>query len=120
MTHHSYQQVYRGFTQQVENSRIVLSSDPIDVAAITASIEAIQAILTDQILGLSLVSLDPLIAQRLRGLAVEIHKQLRLLHTDHLFLQSAKNSTTRQQRQQQMLERLTLLARYGEMAIGDE
>jgi hypothetical protein len=119
MAHHSYQQVYREFTQQVENSRIVLSSDPIDVAAVAVSITAIQVTLTNQILGLSLESLDPAVAQRLRGLAVEIHKQLRLLHTDRLFLRSAQNDRTLQQRQQQMLERLNLLARYGEMAIED-
>jgi hypothetical protein len=50
---------------------------------------------------------------------VEINKQLRLLKTDCLFLRSAQQTTTQDQRLQQMRDRLVLLERYCEMILGD-
>jgi hypothetical protein len=54
-----------------------------------------------------------------QAIYVEINKQLRLLKTDMLFLQSAKQAATQAQRVQQMRDRLTLLERYCEMILGD-
>jgi hypothetical protein len=49
---------------------------------------------------------------RLGGIHLEIHKQMRLLALDVLFLQTARQATTQHQRQQQMTQRLELLGKY--------
>lgn len=54
----------------------------------------------------------PEIAHRLRAIQVEIDKQLKLLSMDVLFLQTARQATTAEQRQQQMGDRLEQLERY--------
>jgi hypothetical protein len=51
---------------------------------------------------------------RLQAIALEMHKQLRLLQTDQQFLRAARRPETVAQRRSQMQERITLLQRYGE------
>ncbi len=51
-------------------------------------------------------------AALLQSVQTEMRKQMRLLQTDLLFLQSARQAATRQQRYQQIGDRLRLLADY--------
>ncbi len=76
---------------------------------ITKTVQAIDVYFREQILTAT--------AQH-HGIQVEINKQLRLLKTDCLFLRSAKQTTTQDQRLQQMRDRLTLLERYCAMILG--
>lgn len=49
---------------------------------------------------------------RLRSLQTEIHKQLRVLHSDLSFLAAARKAETRQKRRSQIGDRLRLLISY--------
>lgn len=52
-------------------------------------------------------------APRIQAIALEMHKQIRLLQTDQQFLQMARRPETVAQRRSQMQGRITLLQRYG-------
>lgn len=65
-----------------------------------------------QIVALGVEDLDPATAQRVYACQVEIDKQLRLLSMDAMFLQAARQSTTAQQRQQQVRDRIQTLIGY--------
>jgi hypothetical protein len=91
----------------------VLSTRPIDVPNIAQTVQAIEQHFRTQILA---VTTDDNPRQAIH---VEINKQLRLLKTDVLFLRSAKQASTQDQRVQQMRDRLTLLERYCEMILGN-
>ncbi len=54
------------------------------------------------------------LAARFGAIALEMHKQMRLLQTDQQFLQAARRPETVAQRRSQIQERLTLLQRYGD------
>jgi hypothetical protein len=90
----------------------VLSSRPIAVSNIAQAVQAIERHFRDQILA---VTPDD---NPHHAIHVEINKQLRLLNTDALFLRSAKQAATQEQRLGQMRDRLTLLERYCEMILG--
>lgn len=103
---------YQQFQQLVVDAQQACDVTPIDVANIDKTVQAIATYFRDQILSTTTED-DPH-----HAIQVEINKQLRLLNTDGLFLRSAKQSTTQDQRLQQMRDRLTLLQRYCEMIPG--
>ncbi len=53
----------------------------------------------------------------LQSIRVEMHKQLRLLTTDLMFLQAAKQAETQAQRRQEVCDRLTNLQGYCDAII---
>jgi hypothetical protein len=103
---------YQQFQQRVMDAQQASDMTPIDVVNIEKAVQAIAVYFRDQILSTTTED-DPH-----HAIQVEINKQLRLLKTDGLFLRSAKQSTTQDQRLQQMRDRLTLLQRYCEMILG--
>jgi hypothetical protein len=90
----------------------IVSTRPIAMSNIAQAVQVIERHFRDQILA------DTLDDNPHQAIHVEINKQLRLLNTDVLFLRSAKQAVTQDQRLQQMRDRLTLLARYCEMILG--
>lgn len=100
----------------------VLKSATLKSATLKSAIAQLQQHFHSEILGLEDPqrlpphdlggALDPGIAQRLRSLQVEIDKQLKLLAMDVLFLQTARQATTLDQRLQQMGDRLERVDRY--------
>lgn len=76
--------------------------------------------LFQQILNLPWDELDPPMAAPAQAINIEINKQLRLLNMDLMFLSSARQAVTATQRQQQLLDRLTLLLRYCEAILQAE
>ncbi|GAB4468801.1 MAG: hypothetical protein OHK0037_26610 [Elainellaceae cyanobacterium] len=73
-----------------------------------------------QILTLDLSGLDGAIASQIAALHTEMTKQLRLLSMDMMFLQTARQPETVQQRTAQMGDRLRLVMRYCEAVLGEE
>lgn len=65
-----------------------------------------------QIVRLEAEFLDQPFMLQIQAIQTEIYKQLRLLDTDLLFLKAARQSTTMQERKQQMQNRLELLMVY--------
>ncbi|MFM2429948.1 MAG: hypothetical protein RLZZ511_1161 [Cyanobacteriota bacterium] len=82
-------------------------ASPLDCAVIQTSISAIAQHFQTEMLPAT-DALNP-------AVLVEINKQLRLLKTDALFLRSAKQAISQDQRLQQIRDRLSLLDRYCEM-----
>ena len=57
---------------------------------------------------------------QVRSLLVEIDKQMRLIKMDSMFLQTARQAETIQQRASQMRDRLQLLLNYCDALLGTE
>ncbi|MBF2000816.1 MAG: heterocyst frequency control protein PatD [Synechococcales cyanobacterium C42_A2020_086] len=112
-----YQQSYRRLQQILCNLQTALDTANHDL--IQDQLREVQQTF-QAILNLDLASLPTSQAVRLQSYQTEINKQLRLLNTDLLFWQSARQSATQQQRQAQAQHRLTLLLRYCEAILGEE
>jgi hypothetical protein len=130
-----YQRQYREFSQQVSQVRghVALPIPPnepqalvLRAAFLKSEIMQLQHNFRDGICGLTAIAdatvsendpvivneLPPEITHRLRAIQVEIDKQLKLLAMDVLFLQTARQATTAEQRQRQMSDRLEQIERY--------
>jgi hypothetical protein len=54
-----------------------------------------------------------------RAIRTELHRGMKLLEMDLIFFRSAKQETTKQQRQKAIVSRLEQLRGYGEIILGD-
>jgi len=88
--------------------------------ALMAAVAAMTQQFQPQILALPWAEMDEAIALRLQSIQTEISKQLRLLAMDTMFLKTARQPETSQQRRQQMGDRLDLLLRYCEAILATE
>jgi hypothetical protein len=105
-------QEYQEFGRQCEKCREDLMLEGLP-SAIKGSVDALQNIFIACLATIEHRTLEPTVADRLQAFNVEINKQLKLLRTDCLFLQTAKQSATIAHRQAQMLKRLDLVKTYG-------
>ena len=108
--YHHFQQMLHQMQAQLEQS---------DHLQIQEALTAAQTYFQEQILSLDPETLEPTDAARIYSFQVEINKQLRLLSTDLMFLQTARLSATQSQRRQMIGDRLTLLLRYCEGVLGE-
>jgi hypothetical protein len=106
-----YYQPYQQFKQDVETLRNDLRSDA-EADRLKLAIAALQNYFQTQIWTLDLHSLGSTVEHQVQSIQVEIDKQLRLINMDALFLQAARQETTRIQRRQQIDQRLHLLLQY--------
>ena len=104
--------IYQQLQTTINNCQQTLSERLIEAAAIKQAVQAIETCFRDRVL-----TLDSASSESLHGIQVEINKQLRLLKTDCLFLQTAKQADTRGQRLVQMRDRLKLLQSYCAMLL---
>ncbi len=105
-------QRYQDFQQILERLYRLISQPSWDAALLKAEIALAQQFFQDQLRSLDLDELDAVMEPRSRSLQVEINKQLRLLATDVMFLQAAKQAVTRQQRLEQVSDRVNTLIGY--------
>ena len=96
-------------TVRLEEVEGMLTASPVDGAAIAAAIAALDAALGP---GGSQVLPPEIETNRSRAIAVEVHKQMRLLALDALFLRAAKQPQTVRDRVRQMGDRLAPLRQY--------
>jgi hypothetical protein len=106
----SYQHAFDRFQRSLQ--RLQQATQSADRAILHPSFQATQQLFQQQIAPLDLETLDPEISLKARAIQVEINKQMRLLATDLLFLQAARQPTTASQRQQQIGDRVEMLLRY--------
>ncbi len=111
-----HRQQYRDFQQILEQLHS-LSQPSCDKALLKAKVASAQQFFQDHVRSLDLDELDAVIEQRSRSFHVEINKQLRLLTTDVMFLQAAKQAVTSQQRLEQVSDRINTLIRYCEALL---
>jgi hypothetical protein len=117
----SYCQLYQHFQHMLHQMQKQLEQG--DRSQLQAMLAETQTYFQQQILSLEPeafepAALEPADAVRLHSFQVEINKQLRLLNTDLMFLQTARLSVTQSQKRQQIGDRLTLLLRYCEGIVG--
>lgn len=93
---------------------------PAAVADLRSLFHRLQAQFQQQVMAVDLGGLEGAIAAQIAALHTEMAKQLRLLSMDILFLQTARQPETVQQRTEQMGDRLRLLMRYCDAVLGEE
>lgn len=110
-----YRQSYQTFQDELPQLQAAIEHESTVLVGqqMLANLQANQ----QQAIALPTDDLSAIAGQRLQALQIEINKQLRLLSTDLMFLQAAKQPQTRQQRQQQISERLHLLKQYCEAVL---
>jgi hypothetical protein len=111
---------YRQFYQSLEHQLQHLQAIAGDYSTLQTSVQEIQNFFQQKILPVNLEPLGAIQAAKIQSFQVEINKQLRLLGTDLMFLQAARQSATQHQRQQQISDRLDLLRRYCEAVLAVE
>ena len=108
----SYRQRYQHLRQILERLQTLISKPEFDFSTLNADVLTVQQFFQDQVRSLDLEALDITARQRSHKFHVEINKQLRLLMMDVMFLQTAKQSATSQQRSGQVGDRISTLLRY--------
>lgn len=111
-------QPYVEFEHQLQHLQTLVTLANPDFREIQACFLEAQQIFQGRIAQPDWAILSETDASRLPAIHTEIHKQLRLLATDVMFLQAARQPLTRQQRQAQMRDRLTLVQRYCQAILG--
>lgn len=117
-----YQHSYRRLEQLFQQLQVKITDASITNAALKMDLAEIQQV-QRQILSFQPPSTDAEAEDvgsqavdnfqtRFQPIQTEVAKQLRLLETDLLFLQSARQAATAQQHKQRIDDRLTLLLRY--------
>ncbi|MGH2413606.1 MAG: heterocyst frequency control protein PatD [Microcystaceae cyanobacterium] len=91
-----------------------------DVQALQERFELVQHVFQGQIMGLSVEELQPSILVKWQSVRTEIHRALRLLGTEMLFLRSAKDVATYQRRLVTLRDRLAQLIGYAQVMIESE
>jgi hypothetical protein len=114
------QQRYRKLKEYLEQLRHQVEVDRPDGVSLRESVDRAQEFFHSQVLSLPLEGLDRTDMYRTQSYNTELHKQLRLLATDVLFLGSARQAATVQQRQAQLRDRLTILLRYCDILLGED
>lgn len=112
----AHRQPYEEFYQSLQSFQQQCRTIEVPGSEIRSGFQQLQT-LFQRCLNLDETVLDPDVALSVQSYQVEINKQLRLLSMDVMFLQSAKQSTTANQRRQQMSNRVDLLLRYGEAIL---
>ncbi len=99
--------------QQVQGDRQVKEQ----VMGLNQLLQKAQTIFQTNVLSLNYEELTPDLHYQVQSCQTEMHKQLRLLAMDVLFLQSARQVATVQQRQQQIGDRLLTLINYCDVLL---
>jgi hypothetical protein len=87
------------------------------LASVSEQIQQVQQVFAEQIATLSGEEFDPAIAMRWQSLQTEIHRALRLLATDLLFLRSSQKAATAEQRLANVRDRVEKIIGYCQVLI---
>ncbi|MGV0024552.1 heterocyst frequency control protein PatD [Phormidesmis priestleyi] len=108
----SHRDRYQEFFQHLQALEELVSQPECDRSVLKSEILNIQNFFQTQISSLDLEALEMDVAQRSYAVQVEMDKQLKFLNMDVMFLQTARRSTTTDQRVQHIKERLRTLTSY--------
>lgn len=109
-----HSQAYQEFLLLLQKLQNNFESDTgeIDILSLQKQFPTLQTFFQQQITVLTGQELDPAIATRWQSLQTEMHRELRLLNTDILFLASARQAETRSQRLTAVRDRLQRIIGY--------
>jgi hypothetical protein len=116
LSHAQPYQILRSTLVQLREQIELASPEP---AKLRKTLQKTQEYFQQHILTLDLDELKPTDLSKVQSIQTEINKQLRLLETDILFLQAARQPTTVHQRQTQITDRLSILIQYCDAVLGD-
>jgi len=111
---------YRAFKQSLQQIQQIIHelmnestkpSNP-NQAALIAALSALQQLFKQEILPMPLDELPGEQISSVQSYRTEMHKQMRLLATDVMFLQTARQPTTKQQRRSAIATRVETLIGY--------
>lgn len=100
---------YQQFELLLQRLQTTLANQTWSVTALKAEVSQLQQVFQTQIAAETNLAEEP---NPIQAIQTEINKQLRLLETDVLFLQAARQPAKVQHRQQQIVDRLNLLLNY--------
>jgi hypothetical protein len=112
----SYSHSYQKFRQLLEQFKADCCEPNSRGSLVQSRFQSIQQEF-QAILDRGLGELDPAQVANIQAYYTEINKQLRLLSMDVIFLQASRQSTTSQQRQRQMGDRIERLLQYCEALL---
>ncbi len=111
------QQSYLNFQVVLTKLQEEIIDNDFNLAKIREIFQELEAIFQKEILGASVEGLDPSLASVWQSTQTEIHRTLRLLGTDLLFLQSSRQQRTTEQRLKIIRHRLDQLIGYCQVIL---
>jgi hypothetical protein len=105
-------QPYQEFQESLLQITEHLASDTYSMSELQTALAHLQTILQQRIQPILELAWDAPMLHRLQSYQVEMDKQLRLAKLDLLFLRSAQQGPTQQQRLMQLQERIDKLGQY--------
>lgn len=117
----AHRQRYLEFQQSLEHLKTEVTQANLDGSALRNRLTELAEFFRQQIVTLNLDNQDNItLEQRVQAYHTEMSKQLRLLQTDVMFLQAARQTETAQKRQLQINDRLTMLMGYCDVLLQQE
>ncbi|NET42677.1 heterocyst frequency control protein PatD [Okeania sp. SIO2B3] len=107
-----HNQRYQKFNQLLNQLQQLLAQENLDPEKISAMKKEVQQFFETQIMSLDNLELDRSIIFQVKSYLTEIHKELRLLYVDLIFLQASRNPQTTQIRLATIKDRLKTLTNY--------
>lgn len=107
-----YQQAYQALQQQIHELSATIALNQPDPRQLQQQFLQCQQFFQQSIMALAGEGLTDDLLPQVQSYEVEVNKQFRLMGVDVMFLQSARQSATRTQRQAQMRDRVQLLLTY--------
>ena len=109
-----HNQRYQKFSQLLNQLQQLMAQENLDLEKTSAIKKEVQQFFEIQIMSLDNSELDRSIAFQVKSYLTEMHKELRLLYVDLIFLQASRNPQTTQTRLATIKDRLKTLTGYCE------
>jgi hypothetical protein len=110
---------YQEFQQAIEQLLSCTTASELDFAAIRNGFDKLKQLFQSQILSLSQDGLPPEVVSRWQSIQTEVHKQMRLLATDMMMLQAARNPATSGLRVAGICDRLNCLRQFCQVLLSE-
>ncbi|NEP08133.1 MAG: heterocyst frequency control protein PatD [Okeania sp. SIO2G4] len=107
-----HNQRYQTFSQLLNQLQELMAQENLELEKISAMRKEIQQFFEIKIMSLDNLELDLSIVFQIKSYLTEIHKELRLLYVDLIFLQASRNPQTTQKRLATIKDRLKTLIGY--------
>ena|SRR4028118_2114363 len=116
----SHRDRYQEFLQALLQLQKAAAHPHQEGASVNAALQKVQQIFTSQILNLSLDQLDLPAASRMQSYLTEIHRLMRMLQMDMMFLQASQHRETQEQRRSAFEHRVKSLIGWCESILQTE
>ncbi len=112
-----HNQAYQTLLNALLEFRDRATAGNLEVDSLQKKFQQVQQVFQGQIISLTSDGLDAAIAPRWQSVQTEIHRALRLLEADILFLRSSRQASTSQQRLASLSDRLEKIIGYCQVML---